>query len=279
MITPQTISEFLMFSTIRIQTSFGTWTWFFLNFNVNNLIIPIIITNKHVINYNKNQNVNFCLHLKNKEWNIEKENITYNTEWFFHEDESIDLCFTFAYWLFEQIKSNLWKEVYYTYIEEELIFDNEKLLSLSAIEELIMVWYPIWIWDEKNNLPIFRKWITATHPAIDFNNESIWLIDMACFPWSSWSPIFILNENWYTDKSWTTHLWAKRIIFIWVLFSGPQYNSNWEIKIENIPTNKQKLSAITPIMINLWYYIKAKEILSFKSYIKNILDENWQIKN
>ena len=43
------------------------------------------------------------------------------------------------------------------------------LEELSALEELVMVGYPIGLWDKNNNFPIFRKGYTASHPAIDFN--------------------------------------------------------------------------------------------------------------
>lgn len=132
-----------------------------------------------------------------------------------------------------------------------------------------MVWYPNGLRDEKNNYPIFRKWITASHPAVDFNSQNIWLVDMACFPWSSWSPIFILNEGSFNDKSWTLYVWNK-LIFLWILFSWPVYYANWDIVIEDIPT-QQKISTNTSVMMNLWYYIKSIVILDFKEEIINRL--------
>lgn len=68
------------------------------------------------------------------------------------------------------------------------------------LEELVMVGYPIGLSDTRNNYPIFRKGYTSAHPAVDFNDDGIGLVDMACFPGSSGSPIFILNEGGYRDK-------------------------------------------------------------------------------
>ncbi len=145
-----------------------------------------------------------------------------------------------------------------------------KLKELSAIEDVIMVGYPTGLWDQNNNFPLFRKGITSSHPAIDFNNKSIGVVDMACFPGSSGSPIFILNENGYTDKNGNTYLGVKRLIFLGILSSGPTINTKGELIVENIPT-QQKISAFTSIMINLGYYIKATEIFIFKSIIEKIL--------
>ena len=133
-----------------------------------------------------------------------------------------------------------------------------------------MVGYPRGLWDQKNNLPLFRKGITSSHPAIDFNKKNVGVVDMACFPGSSGSPIFVLNENGYTDKEGTFHLGDKRLIFLGVLFQGPQFNAKGELIIENIPT-QHKVSSVTPMMINLGYYIKANEVLSFKKIIKEKL--------
>lgn len=58
-----------------------------------------------------------------------------------------------------------------------------------------MLGYPIGLADARNNYPIFRKGYTAAHPAVDFNEDGIGLVDMACFPGSSGSPIYILNEG------------------------------------------------------------------------------------
>lgn len=267
---PQTISEKMLYSTIRLIASNGsTGTGFFFMFEFDGKVIPVIVTNKHVINYNENENTTFILHTKLGE-NVENENlkITFSTKWLFHESK--DLCFCFANPLFDQIKNQMGKEVYYVPVTENLIFDSVKLEELSAIEDVIMVGYPNGLWDQMNNLPLFRKGITASHPAIDFNRKNIAAVDMACFPGSSGSPIFILNENGYSDKKGNTYLGAQRLVFLGVLFEGPQLNAKGELVVENIPT-QQKVFSQTPIMINLGYYIKAIEILDFKKEIQKMI--------
>jgi hypothetical protein len=42
--------------------------------------------------------------------------------------------------------------------------------------------------------------------------------------------------------------------------------------IENIPT-QQKVASITPMMINIGYYIKAVEILAFKLEIEKLIEK------
>ncbi len=273
MFKPQTISEQMLYNTVRLEAGGGsTGTGFFFNFKFSeNKTVPVIITNKHVVNGNEDEEVKFFLHTKDKDTPAdEKLNISFKTKWYFHSDQ--DLCFCFVNPLFEQIRSQKSKEIFYIALEETLIWDDQKLEELSAIEDVVMVGYPSGLWDRKNNLPLFRRGITSSHPATDFNNKNIGVVDMACFPGSSGSPLFVLNENGYTDKNGNTHLGGKRLIFLGILFQGPQLNTKGELVIEDIPT-QQKVSAVTPIMINLGYYIKAAEILNFKPEIEKLISK------
>lgn len=270
---PQTISELMMYNTVRLEATNGTTgTGFFFHYVVHNMSVPVIITNKHVVNYNNKEEVRFFLHTKNGDSPIgEKLEISYKTDWHFHPTQ--DLCFCFVNPLFQEIKQKMSKDIFYIPIQEDLIWNNIKLEELSAIEDVVMTGYPNGLWDQKNNLPLFRKGITSSHPAIDFNGDNVGVVDMACFPGSSGSPIFIFNENGYTDKNGTSHLGSKRIILLGILFQGPQINAKGELIIENIPT-QQKFSSLTPVMINLGYYIKAIEILSFKAFIESVVGGN-----
>lgn len=51
------------------------------------------------------------------------------------------------------------KDVFYIGNDESILGSREKLEKLSALEEVTMVGYPIGLWDEKNNFPIFRRGI------------------------------------------------------------------------------------------------------------------------
>lgn len=268
---PQTISEQMQYSTLRLEAENGsTGTGFFMHFITGDKAVPIIVSNKHVINNNKNEKVKFYLHVRrNDEPSDEKIEINFKTDWHFHPTQ--DLCYCFAGPLLNQIKAEKEKDIFYIPITEELIWDDTKLQELSAVEDVLMVGYPNGLWDQKNNLPLFRRGVTSSHPAIDFNDKNIGAVDMACFPGSSGSPIFILNENGYSDKQGNMFFGAKRIIFLGVLFQGPQIGARGELIVENIPT-QQKVSAVVPMMINLGYYIKSVEILEFKKEMEKIIE-------
>jgi len=267
---PISISEKLLFSTVRlVSINGGSGTGFFFNYAFGEIDVPVIFTNKHVVNYNNQEEVTFFLHttLNGVEPDEQSLQIQFKTDWFFHQDK--DLCFCFVNPLFQQIKQATGKNVFYSPLREELILTSDQGSSLNAIEDVIMVGYPNGLWDEKNNLPLFRKGITASHPATNFNRENIGAVDMACFHGSSGSPIFILNEGGYSDKNGNFIL-ASRIKFLGILFGGPQRNVKGELIVEEIPT-KQTVTPFTPVMINLGYYIKAIEILSFKEFVESTL--------
>lgn len=274
---PISISERMMFNTVRLVASDrSSGTGYFYNFVIDNKIVPVIITNKHVVNYNSNETMTFYLHLRNGEnESNESYQVTLTLNWIFHSKK--DLCFCFVNPVFEFVKKQTSKDVFYIAIDETILPSQKMLEELSALEELVMVGYPIGLWDKNNNFPIFRKGYTASHPAIDFNESGIGLVDMACFPGSSGSPIYILNEGGYKDKVGNLNWGQSRIIFIGTLFSGPIYDATGKLVVTDIPTSNQVVESHTGIMVNLGYYIKSSEILEFKNIIKEILEQGEQI--
>ncbi len=267
---PKTISEQLQYSTVRLVTASGsTGTGFFFEFSFEGKKVPVIVTNKHVIKGNQNEEVSFFLHTQKGD-NLEssKLNVKFNTKWHFHKDK--DLCFCFVSPLFQQIKEKMGKEVFCISISEDLIWDNSKLKELNAIEDVVMVGYPNGLWDQENNFPLFRKGITSLHPAVNFNGNNIGMVDMACFPGSSGSPIFVLTEKGFVDKKGDSLSVGSRLIFLGILFQAPTMSEKGELIIEDIPT-RQTILPRTSLMINLGYYIKAFEVLSFKKEIEALL--------
>lgn len=267
---PISVSEQMLYNTVRLQTLDGSsGTGFFFNFNIDDKIVPILITNKHVINYNQNETMRFLLHLKDgDEASDENFDVRYSTKWYFHSTQ--DICFCFVNPLFEEVKRLTGKDVYYILVDETLIYNEDELKSLSSLEPVVMVGYPNGLWDTLHNYPLFRTGVTAAHPAYDFNNKNIGLVDMACFPGSSGSPIYIMNENGYSDKKGNIYLGAKRLIFLGILYAGPTVNLNGEIIVVDVPTQQKAFSQMKT-MINLGYYIKAHELKEFKTIIENFV--------
>ena len=267
MIKIDTNSEKLMYNTIKLETQNGTGTGFFFNFLFENdsVRVPVIITNKHVINDNENEQVRFHLHIKNEnDEPVETFDMLLNTKWFFHS--KYDLCCTPIAPILTTLKEKYNKQVFYCPIDESLILSQNESEELDAQEEVTMIGYPRGLWDEYNKLPIFRKGYTAFHPGIDFNNKSLGLVDMACFPGSSGSPIFLLNEGVYSKKNRGAFI-GERLKLIGILFSGPTIKTTGKI----VEVQDFKTVSISENLINLGYYIKAREILEFKPIFEKLI--------
>lgn len=73
-------------------------------------------------------------------------------------------------------------------------------MELSFLEEIVMIGYPIGLWDLKNNYPIFRKGYRVSHSAYYFNKIGMELTDIVAFPGPFGSPIYFFYENGYSDK-------------------------------------------------------------------------------
>ena len=102
---------------------------------------------------------------------------------------------------------------------------DDEISNLGALEEIVMVGYPIGLWDAANNMPLFRRGITATHPNIDYEGRPDFVIDAACFPGSSWSPALLFNQGAYTTRQ-GTYLGSPRLKLLGVLYAGPQFTAS-----------------------------------------------------
>jgi hypothetical protein len=274
-----TISEKLSYSTVRIECKFnegivGTGTGFFFNFLENKETgeqVPVIITNKHVINgalrgkiiFTKSNENNSPLDTEHLSIDIDN----FGKSWIYHDDNEVDLCvLPIANILLHFHSRN--EKIFYIPLNKELIPSKDVIDDMTALEEILTIGYPNGIWDTYNNKPILRRGITATHPKFDYCGRKEIMIDAACFPGSSGSPVFILNEGVYRTKN-TPLSAGNRIIFLGVLYAGPQHNAKGEIEIVDVPT-VQKQITISRIPNNLGLIIKSERILELETKILKI---------
>lgn len=270
------LSEKLTYCTVRLtchnnadgRVSIGTG--FILNVCMSgNVGVPLIVTNKHVVSGFQIVEFEFCL--KNKDGTPDDMHIhsirIENANWVFHPNPNVDLCcLPFAAVLNDIAGRNI--DLFYIPIGLDLLPSDEIINKFGAMEEIVMIGYPIGIMDEYNHKPIIRKGITATHIKKKYFGKNEFLIDAACFPGSSGSPIFILNEGGYSYDS-KLYL-GSRVYFIGVLYGGPQYNADGKIVFSNIPTYQTK----TNIPTNLGIAIRSNELKEFDNIFNLIISEN-----
>jgi Trypsin-like peptidase domain len=263
MIEPASVPEQLMYVTVRtaalddhgLETSVGTG--FLYNFRVDDQkSIPALITNKHVVR--NSAAVGIIVHTKvdgkSPPEGNERMSIPGHGDVWVDARGEIDLCGI-------PILPHLPANAFYRSLDDSLLPTEEQIGEFDAIEDVIMVGYPSGLWDSVHNYPLIRRGITATHPALDFDGRPNVVVDLACFPGSSGSPVFIYNQSGYATKSGGIRIGSGRIIFLGVLFAGPTITADGEVVIEEAPTGIRGDVRIRSMM-NLGYIIKAREVLA-----------------
>jgi len=262
----------LSFCTVRIvcktkdgEDSLGTG--FFFAFPVNDATnIPIIITNRHVIE----DSVLGTFQLTEADENGMPKIGTYRNvkldafegRWVRHPAKDVDLCAMPIAPLLHAAEDQ-GKSFFYRSFGRDLIATSQTMSDLSALEEIVMVGYPMGIWDSSNNMPIFRKGITASRPDLDYEGRKEFMIDAACFPGSSGSPVLLFNIGGYTTKTGDTMVGATRIKLLGVLYAGPQFTVEGRLEVVPVPTRTKRIS-VSRIPTNLGLVIKAERILEFE---------------
>lgn len=265
---PLSPSEQLAHATVRIETRYidgstGTGTGFFFNFlgKEPGLRIPTIVTNKHVVADAPVGKVHLTFRDENGEPTIGKHLAiqvdNFAPAWIDHPDPTVDLCVLPINPMLAHLDTQ-GQRFFFVPLDETLIPTDEELDDLVALEDVLMIGYPNGIWDSTNNMPIFRRGVTATHPRINYEGRKEFVIDAACFPGSSGSPVFLYNEGTWSTKQGAT-IGGTRIKLLGLLYAGPQHTASGEVRIVNVPTQQRAL-AFSSIPNNLGFVIKSERL-------------------
>ncbi|TWT29180.1 hypothetical protein KOR34_53190 [Posidoniimonas corsicana] len=115
--------------------------------------------------------------------------------WIDHPDDDIDLAaLPISECLLEARKRRL--PYFVSALTPQDMLSDEELKTTDAMSEVIMVGYPDLIEDSVNNMPVFRKGICATHPHLNYDGNPDFLTDIASYPGSSGSPVFLHRSLW-----------------------------------------------------------------------------------
>lgn len=273
-------SEKITHSTVRIEVlnesgqTISTGSGFFFQYTINRTqYIPVLITNKHVVRGAKLGRLVFTI--RDDEDNpLYGEKFSYHLVNFesaftFHPDDDVDLCIMPMQPVFQDAYTRYGKKLFTVSLDETIIPSTDQLNELAVMEDVIMIGYPNGLWDQNNNLPIIRRGITAVHPKFDYNGKTDHVVDMACFPGSSGSPIFIHNQGSYPSGDGVAI--GNRLLLLGVLYAGPQMTAIGKIHTRTIPTNDKQF-ARTNLMINIGYAVKSSRIMDFKPILESIVN-------
>lgn len=274
--------EKLTHSTVRIETTLrgggiSTGTGFYMNLlQEGESCIPVIITNKHVI---ANSVIGkFHVTFANTEGLPDTGNHqqfqfdNFEQRCIKHPDPNVDLAAFLIGPLVNQIQQS-GNRLFYIPLQTDLIPSDEERATYSSMEDIVMIGYPNGIWDATNNLPVIRKGITATHSNVAWNGKNEFLTDVASFPGSSGSPVFLANIGGYMDNRGNTFMGTHRIKLLGVHYAGAMHTASGQIEIVTAPTSNVPVP-ITQIPNNIGVAINSKEILGLENEIRRVLPPN-----
>lgn len=266
---PQSLSEYVLFSTVKIQT-FGQYlnglaTGFLFRVGIDGQEKRFVVTNKHVFQEAKSAILSF--HVRTDSFGPAGQVFNYQLEDLSkiinHSDSEIDLCVL----PFELVEDAAWAEginLFSTFIESNMIPSDETLNLMPLTQEIYMFGYPIGLWDTFNQLPIIRRGSLASHPALDYCGKPYGAVDIAAFPGSSGSPVFVLSDGGpISDKR--GNVWANRpvAVFLGILTAGAQIKPDGSLDMIAIPVQSAPAGKGGMIPIHLGYYIKSEEVEKF----------------
>jgi len=164
--------------------------------------VPVIVTNRHLIRGSTHAIIHMTRAADNDTpltGQFETVDLCVSeSAWIPHPNDEVDLCVLPIAELLRQAQAKS-RRMFYRAFEKSLLPSDDELSKLAALEDVVMVGYPTGIWDSANNMPVFRKGITATHPYIDYEGRKEFLVDIACFPGSSGSPVLLYNMGTYPN--------------------------------------------------------------------------------
>ena len=190
------IYEQILYTTLRVEcldkngNLFSIGTGFLLQRPVaENKIKMYLVSNKHVLCGADSIAISFTK-MKNGEaeiGNVVRVPITkIQGNIVSHKDPDVDIAILECTGLFLLLPDQL----YFKAVSYDMLATFEEP-ELSVAENVYFIGYPDNRFDEKNNLPLIRTGMIASHPKYDYNGKPIFIIDAQVFPGSSGSPVYI----------------------------------------------------------------------------------------
>lgn len=268
-----TTAEKLLYSTVKITAFLGgkpisTGTGFFYLFQQSEHgSVPCITTNKHVVENADMLRVrcHFAEDGKPSGQFVDCDIDLSGGVPLWHPNPEIDLCAIPFAAIINQAESQK-KPLFYCFLDKSIVPKDDDWQYFDSLEDVLMIGCPNGISDEINNLPIARRGVSATSLSKNYNGKPEFMVDMACFPGSSGSPIFVYDRNGYLDRrSNAYNIGATRLQLVGILYSGPLISNSGKIILSHLPRIE------TASMMHLGNAIKSSELNVLDDFIGNIV--------
>ncbi|WP_454734455.1 S1 family peptidase [Cupriavidus pauculus] len=181
-----------------------------------------------------------------------------------HPDPNTDLCAILAMPFMGHLIESQAPALRHMFLDENWLPSADVRSLLRPVEKIVMVGYPNGLWDQTHNLPIVRDGLTGSHPLLNWNGVQQFVVDAACFPGSSGSPVFLLEDGMYRTAGGYTP--GTRVALLGILFGGPLLTMEGRLEQRPIPTAANEVPVFNAMM-NLGYVVRADAILDLKALL------------
>lgn len=263
------VSESLARTTVRLECSNGTQSSVGTSFlyridDEDESWIPILITNRHVVaNFSSARLTLSAAADLTQASPRDATTITVNELQSFvvyHPNPQVDLAAILLGPITHHHHERGGAPIHLNAINISDLVDSATESRMRFVENVIVVGYPQGLWDDYRNLPLFRQGITASPAALDYCNESKFLIDCSIYPGSSGSPVFLYDSGAFIDASTNEVSFGERVKLLGIVFAVMLYEANGQIAQQQVPT-AMTANLTASIPNNLGVVLKAREIL------------------
>lgn len=217
-----TIADQLFYSTVYIEARAGSQAWtgtgFLVNYGINGAMVPVLVTNKHVLQ--GATIVHFTMPMGdtagplNRGTRIAVTDFSAST-WVGHADLGVDIAAMFFAQVLDAMAAN-GAPAFYRAIPSDILMSQASAMELDSIESVTFFGYPAGLIDQSALLPIARRGQTATPIFNDYNGLPAFVIDASVFPGSSGSPVFLFDRGSYVDREGNLNV-ANRVFLLGVV--------------------------------------------------------------
>jgi hypothetical protein len=281
-------ATYISLSTVRllcgsagVSASVGTGFFYIAEFDVpeGKAQIPLIFTNKHVVA--GCDEIKVTLTVRQPEEDISEMVVAPDDvhklflitgcgqRLLSHPDASVDLCAFFINDIMSDI-NEAGQQLRNTFLGGSFLVPDDERKNIRPIEPIMMIGYPNGLWDEQNNRPLARRGSTATHPFLKWNGKLEFVIDAACFPGSSGSPVFLFEDLMFRTKE-NAYTPGTKAQLLGVLASGPLYTNEGKLIQRDIPTATNTVPVVQTMM-NLGNVVHASAINEIVAMAKQAAD-------